>query len=154
MNLVHRRMVGNRRGQALVEFALVAILLLILIVGVFEFGRALNAHQVITLAAREGARRAVIADGNTDTTLITFAIREAIHTSAFDPDSATITFPCFDSATGTETGGHCFKTGQGNITSVRIQFPYRFPFLSPLIAIATGTNGRVTLETVARFRNE
>jgi Flp pilus assembly pilin Flp len=154
MKQSQHRLMMNRRGQALVEFALVAILLLVLIIGVFEFGRALNAQQVITLAAREGARRAVIADPTVTQAQIEFAIREAIHTSAFDPDSAVITFPCFDSATGSETGGECFKEGTGQITSVRVALPYRFPFLTPLIAIATGSNGRVTLETVARFRNE
>ena len=53
----------NRKGQALVEMALVLPILLLLVVGMLEFARAWNLHQVMTDAVREGARRAVLADG-------------------------------------------------------------------------------------------
>ena len=52
--------VAGRRGQALVEFAMVMPLLLLLLVGLIEFGRAWNLHQVVTDASREGARHAVL----------------------------------------------------------------------------------------------
>lgn len=44
------------RGAAAVEFALVLPLLLLLVFGIIDFGRALNAQVTITQAAREGAR--------------------------------------------------------------------------------------------------
>ena len=50
----------DERGQALVEFALILPIILLLVVGMLEFARAWNLHQVMTDAAREGARRAVI----------------------------------------------------------------------------------------------
>jgi Flp pilus assembly protein TadG len=53
---------GNERGQATVEFALVLPLLLLLILGVIEFGKAWNIAQVATDAVREGARQCVLAD--------------------------------------------------------------------------------------------
>jgi Flp pilus assembly protein TadG len=53
----------NRKGQALLEFALVLPLVLLLVVGMLEFARAWNLHQTMTDAVREGARRAVLADG-------------------------------------------------------------------------------------------
>jgi len=43
------------RGQSLVEFALVLPLLILILLGVFDLGRAFNAYIVITNAAREGA---------------------------------------------------------------------------------------------------
>ena len=55
----------NRKGQALVEFALVLPLVLLLVVGMLEFARAWNLHQVMTDAVREGARRAVLANSVT-----------------------------------------------------------------------------------------
>jgi len=55
----------NRKGQALVEFALVLPLVLLLVVGMLEFARAWNLHQTLTDAVREGARRALLADGLT-----------------------------------------------------------------------------------------
>lgn len=43
------------RGQSLVEFAFCLPVLVLLLVGIFDLGRAFNAHIVITNAAREGA---------------------------------------------------------------------------------------------------
>lgn len=44
------------RGAAAVEFALVLPVLLILVFGIIDFGRMLNAQITLTEAAREGAR--------------------------------------------------------------------------------------------------
>lgn len=52
------------RGASAVEFALVAPLLLLLVFGVIDFGRLLNAQITITEAAREGARAATIDTAN------------------------------------------------------------------------------------------
>jgi Flp pilus assembly protein TadG len=52
----------NRKGQAAVELALVLPVVLLLVVGMLEFARAWNLHQVVTDAVREGARRALVAD--------------------------------------------------------------------------------------------
>lgn len=47
-------------GAALVEFAIIAPLLLLLVFGIIEFGRAYNAQNSLTHAAREGAREYAI----------------------------------------------------------------------------------------------
>jgi len=44
------------RGTALVELAFVVTPILVLSIGVYEFGRALQAQVVVVQAAREGAR--------------------------------------------------------------------------------------------------
>lgn len=59
-----------RRGTAAVEFALVAPLLFLLILGMIEFGRVLMVQQLITNASREGARRGVL-DGATTSEITT-----------------------------------------------------------------------------------
>ena len=48
------------RGVAAVEFALLLPMLLLLIFGIIDFGRALNAQITLTQAAREGARIASV----------------------------------------------------------------------------------------------
>ncbi|PYR05856.1 MAG: pilus assembly protein TadE, partial [Acidobacteria bacterium] len=53
-------MVKNERGQALLEAAMTLPLLLLVSVSIFEFGRAYQTWQVLTNAAREGARVAVL----------------------------------------------------------------------------------------------
>lgn len=48
----------DERGQSLVEMALVMFVLLLLLAGVFDVGRAFHSYIIITNAAREGARTA------------------------------------------------------------------------------------------------
>ncbi len=54
----------NRRGAAVVEFAMVVPVFLLLVFGMIEFGRAVMVKQVLVNATREGARQAVL-DGST-----------------------------------------------------------------------------------------
>ena len=46
----------GERGQGLIEMALSLVLLLLLVAGVADFGRAFNNYIIITNASREGAR--------------------------------------------------------------------------------------------------
>ena len=55
-----RRSRRPRRGQALVEFALVVPILLLLLLGILDFGRAVYASHTIGNAAREAARLAIV----------------------------------------------------------------------------------------------
>jgi Flp pilus assembly protein TadG len=48
------------RGQGLVEFALVLPLFVLLLVAIFDLGRAVFAYNTLTNAAREGARIAIV----------------------------------------------------------------------------------------------
>lgn len=50
----------GEEGAAAVEMALVLPLLLLLLFGIIDFGRALNAQITVTEAAREGARAAAL----------------------------------------------------------------------------------------------
>lgn len=58
----------GRRGAAAVEFAVVAPIFFLVVLGIIEFGRMAMVEQVITNAAREGARVGVI-DGATHATV-------------------------------------------------------------------------------------
>jgi Flp pilus assembly protein TadG len=50
---------GRERGATLVEAAVTTLVLFIMLFGILEFGRAYNLYQMITNAAREGARFSV-----------------------------------------------------------------------------------------------
>lgn len=50
-------------GVALVEFALVIPVLLVVLIGALDFGRAVNAYVTVNAAAREGARQAALNPG-------------------------------------------------------------------------------------------
>jgi hypothetical protein len=51
---------SNCTGQALVEMAILLPLLMLLVMGIFEFGRAMYIKNTLTQAARAGARVAVV----------------------------------------------------------------------------------------------
>ncbi|MCX2748194.1 pilus assembly protein [Arthrobacter sp. MI7-26] len=60
----------KERGAVAVELAIVLPLLLLILIGIIEFGRVLNVQVSLTQAAREGARYAAIhyKDSNPDVT--------------------------------------------------------------------------------------
>lgn len=64
------RYIKNNRGQALVEFALILPVLLLLVIGVMEFGLIINQYMVVAEAAREGARSAALGDSNATVTTV------------------------------------------------------------------------------------
>jgi len=57
---VLKKLKNNRRGQAMVEFALVLPILLLLLCGIIDFGWLYYNQITLNNAAREGARYAVI----------------------------------------------------------------------------------------------
>lgn len=60
----------DERGTALVEFALIAPLLFLLLFGIIDFGRALDYYNQVTQLAGQGARAAAV-NRNPDGTPIT-----------------------------------------------------------------------------------
>jgi Flp pilus assembly protein TadG len=71
-----RNLVKNERGQSAVEFALVLPILIIILLGIIEFGWFLNAKITITSAAREGARVYAIHGG--DPTTVGSKVNQAV----------------------------------------------------------------------------
>ena len=74
----------NQKGATAVEFAIVLSLLITLIFGIIEFGLFIFNRQVITNAAREGARAGIIArpvrlsDGAIKTVVVNFGAQHLI----------------------------------------------------------------------------
>lgn len=67
---------GREHGAVAVEFALLAPVLIMLLLGIMEFGRAYNAQISLSSAAREGVR--VMAIGNKPTDARTAAKNAAV----------------------------------------------------------------------------
>jgi Flp pilus assembly protein TadG len=55
----------NRRGVAVVEFAVVAPVFFLFVFGMIEFGRMVMVQQIITNAAREGTRVGILPGATT-----------------------------------------------------------------------------------------
>ena len=58
----------NQKGQALIETALIIPLLLLLVMGIFEFGRMMYMKNTLNNAARAGARAAAVTPKYVDVT--------------------------------------------------------------------------------------
>lgn len=131
---------NDKRGQAMVEFAIVLPLLLILLIGVFEFGRAWNVYHAVTDAARLGARSAVVADPVTTQDSVYAIIKRALRRASIDTTNTTITL----------TG---WRAGSGTPATVNIQVPYQFVFLKPFMHWST-SKANITLQSTFVMRNE
>jgi Flp pilus assembly protein TadG len=83
------------RGQSVVEFALVLPILLLVVFGITEFGRALMTANMLTQAAREGARVAALgyndAAVNTRVTEVLTAANITATSVVITPDSTGVT---------------------------------------------------------------
>jgi Flp pilus assembly protein TadG len=140
MNPRRRRLWGSEDGQALVEFALVVPLLLLLIVGLIEFARAWNTQQVLTDAAREALRNSVVANPSFTYDALLGQIDQALLRASLDPDNAQV------SVEG-------WKAGTGSPARIRIDYSYDFGVLGPLIGWATEDRS-LALSTSFVMRNE
>lgn len=130
------------RGQSLAELAIVLPILMAVVIGIFEFGRAWNVRQTVTHAAREAARSAVIPTSTSDA--VDDVIDDRLIAAALDPGLATVTV--------TGMGGL-----PGTATTIEVSYPYTFSFLGPVIDLLNGDGeiaGSLTLTSTATMRNE
>ena len=82
--LMNRR--HDRRGAAIVEMALVLPIFFGVVLGIVEFGRAMMVSQMVTNAAREATRLAII-DGSTNNDVETWVedfLNDSINVAASD----------------------------------------------------------------------
>ena len=98
-----RRRSTHRRGQALVEFALVIPVFLVLMVALFDLGRAVFAYNTLTNAAREGARMRALGYSTTDATARVQSAMIGVNSSSYS-----IQYNLVQGAgAGTVTTGNC-----------------------------------------------
>jgi hypothetical protein len=90
-------------GQSLVEFALLLPLFVLLIVGIFDLGRAFFAYIAISNAAREGTRVYTFDPDNTRVSDVYYAIDAEIGTSTVvDSGNITKEIHCVDPVSNTQ----------------------------------------------------
>ncbi|MGH2491356.1 MAG: TadE/TadG family type IV pilus assembly protein [Candidatus Limnocylindria bacterium] len=85
MHTILGRFVSDERGTTVVEFALVAPVVILILVSCVDFARALNAYVTLANASREGARYATLHPAADDA-----AIRLAVKARAIPLDTAAI----------------------------------------------------------------
>ena len=128
------------RGQGLVEFALVLPIFVLLLVALFDLGRAVFAYNTITNAAREGARLAIV---NQD--VATIIGRAKAQTAIVELDDPSVSVHFYQIAVdGTPDTDHvCDLVAVGCVAVVQFEATYR-P-ITPMIANLIFSDG-VTFE--------
>nr|MBA3585281.1 pilus assembly protein [Gemmatimonadota bacterium] len=128
-------------GQSLLELAIVLPILMALVIGIFEFGRAWNVRQVMTNSAREGARFAVIPGTPQDQ--VEQRVRDRMQDASL-PDSLVSVVIVDSDAFASEV-------------SITVQYPYTFQFLGPIVSFLGGNAaeyGTINLSTTSTMRHE
>jgi Flp pilus assembly protein TadG len=155
--------VRDDAGAAAVEFALVLPLLLVMTMGIIEFGRAFNHSHVITDAAREGARRAVVRDGAVKTTVVPAVIQNRLSaagltwsgTPVLTTSCAGWAPPSNPPANAVSVYGCGWGAATGTEARVAIFTPYPFNLLSPVMGLIGGSGpGTKMLSSNLGMRNE
>jgi Flp pilus assembly protein TadG len=137
-------------GTSLVEFALVAPVLLLLLVGILDLGRAVNAFVTVSNAAREGSHYAIL-----HPTAAPSAIVNAVRTRVqpLDETRVAVTSSYYNGATFTAwpAGGIPASTPTPHAVPVRVVVCYPwsaatfigtfFPTVSPAPCGASGASG-------------
>ena len=143
------RLLGrSERGQALVEAALITPVVLLIMVGIFEVGRAYQTWQVLTNAAREGARAAVVPGANAVT------VKELVKKYMTDGQLGGVT-----GATVTVNQAASISVNGANIGAslVTVDYPFSFIMLQPVarLVVPNSTAGSaLTMRATSMMRNE
>jgi Flp pilus assembly protein TadG len=142
---------NSDRGAAAVEFALLLPLLVLLIFGMIDFGRAINAQITITQAAREGARVLALPGGTTVGSDGNQAYQDrAIAAGNGLGLTASNVMDLPDSSATPETG--C-PTGSGSTgDDAVVKVTYKFTFITPVGSIF-GSTKTLTAEGVMPCEN-
>lgn len=142
------RKVRSEAGTALVETAITLPLLLLVAVGIFEFGRAYQTWLVLTNAAREGARLAVLPYQAADAP--EQIVRTYMENGAL-PYYSVAGVTVDRSATITVNGAPI------SASQVTVSYPFEFMVLQPvarLVVANTSAGGPLTMTATALMRNE
>lgn len=131
----------KQRGATLVESAITINLFLMVILGLWNFGRVYHVYQIATNAAREGARFSVAPSPATGALPTTDAVRDRVQ--QYLTSGAVIVSP--DNITVTQTTTTTINSVSQTLTVVHVTAPFQFdglPFAS------------ININTEARMRNE
>jgi Flp pilus assembly protein TadG len=135
--------IRSQRGAALVEFAIVMPLLLVLVFGIIEFSIMFYDQAVITNASREGARAGIvyafpnrITAGEITTTVGNYSSGRLISFGSTSQASASVSGQC---------------NNAGDAITVSVTYPYEFLVLPNLIQSLTGP---INLSAVTVMRCE
>jgi Flp pilus assembly protein TadG len=111
----------SEKGQALVEFALSVMALMLLLLGIIDFGRIFFVYMTMDNAGRETARAVSVGTIKTDDEIRSYAV------NSFNNNTGPLNISPL--ATGNVTPGGARTSGQ----TFELKISYNVTFLTPLI---------------------
>ena len=156
---------SDDRGSVLVEFAIVFIIAMTFLFGIFDFSRFVYVSHFVSGAAREGARYAIVRGstwgGTACASTTTFSCNaSAGNVSSFvqsvtPPGISTSSLTVATTWPGTAPSGAATACSTGNganspgcLVQVQVSYPYKFmfPFLPTTTYTITSTSAMVILQ--------
>ncbi len=138
----------RERGAALLEAAFAIPMLLAIAVGIFEFGRAYQYKQVLTNAAREGARYSVTP--NSDPATAKSLVAQYMKNGGLDQ--------CIDAAPcEAYVAVQDAMVGTVPVSTVTVTYPFQFIVLQPITQLLGGGSGvdnSLEMKATAAMRKE
>jgi Flp pilus assembly protein TadG len=142
------RRISSASGQALVETAVTLPIILLVAVSIFEFGRAFQTWEVLTNAAREGARVAILPNATSN-----------------DVQSRVVSYMQggqlgnYQSATVSVNQNTPIPVGASTAATsvVTVSYPFSFMVLNPvanLVVHGSAVGSPITITASAEMRNE
>lgn len=134
----------SERGSALIETAMALPIILLISVAIFEFGRAYQTWQVLTNAAREGARISVL-PGSTESDVNAIVMNYMVNGALPGAAGSTITV------------NRNAAVGSNSASQVTVDYPFQFIVLQPvarLVSPSTRAGEPLTMRAVSIMRNE
>ncbi len=143
----------SERGAELIEFALIFPLLLLVMLGIVDFGFMFQRYEVLTNATREGARIAVLPGYTTPdvkTRVCAYLNTGGVPTTGCpNPSNPVITVT---DDTITVPGGAAFTL---EVKRVQLSYTHQYMFIGPIISLMGGSwNSTKPITTVAVMREE
>ena len=132
--------VWNERGAVATEFALLLPVFLTILLGIIEFGMIMYGREIVTNAAREGAR-AGITQGPPKLSKATIEGISYTYLASTGINPASVTF--------TATGA-----GLTNPNTLTVQGQYTYNFMVPYIPVMTGIPNPLIINVQTVMRHE
>jgi Flp pilus assembly protein TadG len=146
--IVSRRNWRSERGVELLEAAITIPILLLIAVGIFEFGRAYQSWQILTNAAREGARISVLPGS------VEASAEDAARNYMQDGQLENYASAMIDVD---QTASIVVNGENVSASQVTVQYPFSFIVLGPvarLVSPSTPLGGDLTMVATSVMRNE
>ena len=149
---VYRLRAGARgeRGAELIEFAFVLPILLLVAFGIIDFGFLFKEYEVVTNAAREGARLKSLGDSTGYSTadvqarVAQYVINGGLDGSLLQPVSVTAASIPVNAANTVNASGY----------TVTVTYPHRFWVLAGISQMFGGSFGTANLTASSTMRSE